>query len=61
MGTLQPDSFQVNHRSAMEPSGSEIGLLQNAGLKLIIYLLTLKQLSMTFPLNLFIIVLHSLK
>lgn len=61
MGTLQPDSFQVNHRSAMEHSGSEIGLLQNAGLKLIIYLLTLKQLSMTFPLNLFIIVLHSLK
>lgn len=61
MATLQPDSFQVNHRSAMESSGSKIGLFQNAGLKLIIYLLALKQLSMTFPLNLFIIVLHSLK
>lgn len=35
METLQPDSFQVNHKSAMESSGSKIGLLQNAGLKLL--------------------------
>lgn len=35
METLQPDSFQVNHKSAMESSGSKIVLLQNAGLKLL--------------------------
>lgn len=56
---LPPDSFQVNHKTTMEFSGSKTGLLQNEDWKRIIHLLTLKSLSMTFPLNLFIIVFYT--